>query len=356
MEKIKKLQAFLKSSQEAILIHSQDNRRFFTGFPSSDGFLLVTKAEAVLFVDSRYVEAAQKKACCSAHLLTKVSTEIKEYIREKNIIKIYTERNKISVATADFLKTVFLPCRVTPSKKLEKTISGIRAVKTLDEVENIKIAQKIAENAFEHILTFIKPGVTEKQIALELDFYMLSHGAEALSFETIAVTGAKTSMPHGVPDDTVVKSGDFVTMDFGAVYKGYHSDMTRTVAVGNISQEQRKIYEIVLSAQLAALALLKEGVPCKQADAAARDIIANAGYGECFGHGTGHGVGIEIHEEPNLSPRSEAVLKAGHIVTVEPGIYLPGKFGVRIEDMALITEVGCENLTHSPKELIILDE
>lgn len=356
MEKIKKLQAFLKSSQEAILIHSQDNRRFFTGFPSSDGFLLVTKAEAVLFVDSRYVEAAQKKACCSAHLLTKVSTEIKEYIRENNIIKIYTERNKISVATADFLKTVFLPCRVTPSKKLEKTISEIRAVKTPDQVENIKIAQKIAENAFEHILTFIKPGVTEKQIALELDFYMLSHGAEALSFETIAVTGAKTSMPHGVPDDTVVKSGDFVTMDFGAVYKGYHSDMTRTVAVGNISQEQRKIYEIVLSAQLAALALLKEGVPCKQADAAARDIIANAGYGECFGHGTGHGVGIEIHEEPNLSPRSEAVLKAGHIVTVEPGIYLPGKFGVRIEDMALITEVGCENLTHSPKELIILDE
>ena len=355
MEKLNELRALLKSSCEAILICSQDNRRYFTGFPSSDGYLLVTKTDAVLFLDSRYIEAAQKSvSACKCVLLRKVSEEIKNYIKQNNILKIYIERVKMTVATADFLKTAFLPCRCTPSKKLEVLIDKLRMVKTPDEIECIKKAQAIAEDAFRHVLTFIKPGVTEKEIALQLDFYMLSHGAEALSFETIAVTGKKTSMPHGVPDDTVVKNGDFVTIDFGAVYKGYHSDMTRTVAVGKVSQKQKEIYDTVLSAQKAALDILKKGVSCKDADGAARDIIKNAGYGDYFGHGTGHGVGIEIHESPNLSPRSEQILDTGHIVTVEPGIYIPDEFGVRIEDMALITENGYENLTSTPKELIIL--
>ncbi len=354
MEKINELQKFLKNSHEAILIHSPENRRYFTGFPSSDGYLVVTKDDAVLFADSRYIEAAQKNASCRALLVTKASVEIKEYLKDKGILKAYTERERITVSMADFFKTAFLPCRVTPSKKLENKINELRMVKTAEEIQCIKKAQQIAEDAFEHILTFIKPGVTEKQIALELDFYMLSHGAEALSFETIAVTGKKTSMPHGVPDDTIVENGDFITMDFGAVYKGYHSDMTRTVAVGNVSAEQRKIYEIVLSAQKASLEILKKGVSCKDADAAARDIITGAGYGDFFGHGTGHGVGIEIHELPNLSPRSDSILQVGNVVTVEPGIYIPNKFGVRIEDMALITEDGFENLTNTPKELIIL--
>lgn len=354
MEKITKLQEFLKNSHEAILIHSPENRRYFTGFPSTDGYLVVTKDDAVLFADSRYIEAAQKTSSCKAQLVTKATIEIKEYLKEKNILKAYTERERLTVSMADFFRTAFLPCRVTPSKKLENTINNIRSVKIFSEIECIKKAQSIAEEAFDHILSFIRPGVTEKRIALEFDFYMLSHGAEALSFETIVVTGKKTSMPHGVPDDTVVENGDFITMDFGAVYKGYHSDMTRTVAVGEVSAEQRKIYEIVLSAQKASLGILKEGLSCKEADKAARDIITNAGYGDYFGHGTGHGVGIEIHEAPNLSPRSDAVLQAGNVVTVEPGIYIPDKFGVRIEDMALITEDGYENLTNTPKELIIL--
>ena len=354
MEKINRLQSFLKSSHEAILIYSPENRRYFTGFPSSDGYLLVTKKDAVLFADSRYIEAAQKGAFCEARQVTRVSTEVKDYVREKNILKIYTERERLTVSMADFLKTVFLPCRVTPSKRLEKKIDEIRMVKSPEEIEYIKKAQAIAEDAFEHILAFIKPGVTERQIALELDFYMLSHGAEALSFETIAVAGKKTSMPHGVPDDSIVKIGDFITMDFGAVYKGYHSDMTRTVAVGEISAEQKKIYEIVLQAQLNALNILSEGVTGKEADDAARSVISDAGYGDYFGHGTGHGVGIEIHEQPNVSMRNDSPLKAGNVVTVEPGIYLPGKFGVRIEDMAVITENGYENLTKTPKELIIL--
>ena len=260
----------------------------------------------------------------------------------------------LSVSLLSQLRKILLPVKITPSQRLENTINQLRSVKTSDEIESIKKAQAIAEEAFNHILTFIKPGVTEKQIALELDFYMLSHGAEALSFETIAVTGEKTSMPHGVPDDVIVKEGDLVTMDFGAVYKGYHSDMTRTVAVGKASDEQKKIYDVVLSAQKNALSVLKKGLPCAEADKAARSIIEEAGYGEYFGHGTGHGVGVEIHEGPNLSPRSTQKLQAGNVVTVEPGIYIPEKFGVRIEDMALITEKGYENLTSSPKELIIL--
>ena len=352
---INKLQKFLKNNFEAIIISSPENRRYFTGFPSSDGYLVVTKNDAVFFTDSRYIEAAQKSVKnCRAQKLTRVSNEIKDYIREKNIIKIYTERNRVTVSDYDFFKTVFSPCKVTASKKLEKETDNIRRAKSDEEKECILTAQKIAENAFEHILTFIKPGVTEKQIALELDFYMLSHGAEAVSFETIAVTGAKSSMPHGVPDETVVKNGDFITMDFGAVCKGYHSDMTRTVAVGEVTEEQKTVYETVLKAQKNALSVLKKGLPCSEADKAARDIIDNAGYGDYFGHSTGHGVGVEIHENPTLAPKSTDILEIGDVVTVEPGIYLPGKFGVRIEDMALITENGYENLTSSPKELIIL--
>ena len=355
MEKINKLQKFLKNSNEAILIHSPENRRYFTDFLSTDGYLVVTKDDAVFFTDSRYIEAAQKSiSVCKAQLLTRLSKEVKTFFEEKHIEKVYTETERLSVALLSQFKKIFSPVKVSPSKKLEDTISNMRSAKEDFELCNIRKAQQIAEEAFENILTFIRPGVTEKRIALELDFYMLSHGAEALSFETIAVTGKKTSMPHGVPDDTVVEIGDFITMDFGAVYKGYHSDMTRTVAVGEVSAEQRKIYEIVLSAQKATLDILKKGVSCKEADKAARDIITNAGYGDYFGHGTGHGVGIEIHELPNLSPRSDAILQVGNVVTVEPGIYIPNKFGVRIEDMALITEEGYENLTNTPKELIIL--
>ncbi len=355
MEKINKLQNFLKTSHEAILIHSPENRRYFTDFPSSDGYLVVTKNDAVFFTDSRYIEAAQKSiSSCKAQLLTRLSNEVKIFFEEKHIEKVYTETERLTISLLSQFRKIFSPVKISPSQKLDNIIGNMRSAKSLNEIECIKKAQQIAEDAFEHILAFIRPGVTEKRIALELDFYMLSHGAEALAFETIAVTGKKTSMPHGVPDDTVVESGDFITMDFGAVYKGYHSDMTRTVAVGEVSAEQRKIYEIVLSAQKAALDILKKGVSCKEADKAARDIITNAGYGDYFGHGTGHGVGIEIHELPNLSPRSDAILQVGNVVTVEPGIYIPNKFGVRIEDMALITEEGYENLTNTPKELIIL--
>ncbi len=352
---INKLKKIIKNSNTAIIISSPENRRYFTSFPSSDGYLVITESEAVFFTDSRYIEAAQKaENGYKSRLLTRVCVEISDYLKEEKIEKVLLEKERLTLADFERIKGALKGIKCTPSSALEKKINALRSVKNKEEIKSIKKAQKIAENAFSHILTFIKDGVTEKEIALELDFYMLSHGAEAVSFETIAVTGKKTSMPHGVPDDTIVQNGDFVTMDFGAVVNGYHSDMTRTVAVGEVSAEQRKVYEIVKEAQEKALKKLCCGVSCKDADKAARDVISAAGYGDYFGHGTGHGVGVEIHEGPNLSPRSESVLKVNNVVTVEPGIYIPGKFGVRIEDMARIKKNGSENLTNCPKELIIL--
>jgi Xaa-Pro aminopeptidase len=243
---------------------------------------------------------------------------------------------------------------VDANEVVDSLVDKLRETKKEKEIECIKKAQQIAEEAFAHSLELIKPAVSEKDIALALDFYMLSHGAEAVSFDTIVVSGKNSSMPHGVPTDKKIENGDFVTMDFGAVYNGYHSDMTRTVAVGEPTEKQKEIYSVVLKAQKAALSVLKAGVPCSEADKAARDVIEAAGYKEFFGHGTGHGVGIEIHEAPTLSPRSKADLGEGNVVTIEPGIYIPNEFGVRIEDMALITKDGFVNLTSCEKELIIL--
>ena len=349
---IKNLQANL-GENDAFLVVSPENRRYLTGFASSDGYLLITKKSAVFFVDSRYIEAARKQISgCEAVLLTSLKAQLGEYIEKLSVTVLYTEAEKLSVAEFEKIKKdVICTC---VSDNVDKAVNELRRIKSDDEKKKILAAQSIAENAFDRILGFIKEGVTERDIALELDFFMLRNGAEAVSFETIAVSGSNSSMPHGVPSNKKIEKGDFITLDFGAVVDGYHSDMTRTVAYGEVSSKQAEIYETVLAAQKKSLESLKAGVSCKAADAAARDIIENAGYGSFFGHGTGHGVGIEIHEQPRLSPKSDSILLAGDIVTVEPGIYLPGEFGVRIEDMAFITETGCENLTKSPKNLIIL--
>lgn len=350
-----KFYEILKSKNDCVIITSPENRRYFTSFNSSDGFLVITVDEATFFTDSRYIEAAQNQVTvCKSVLLRRVSETIVPYLKEKNIENIYLETERLTVAELNSLKKAFDFCKVEAKEEVDEIINKARAVKTDYEVDCIKKAQKIAEDAFSHILTFIKEGVTEKEIALELDFYMLKNGAEAVSFETIAVSGKNSSMPHGVPTDKKIENGDFITMDFGAVYNGYHSDMTRTVIVGKPTEKQKEVYETVLKAQKSALEVLKNGVTGFDADKVARDIIENAGYKENFGHGTGHGVGIEIHESPNLSPYSKATLETGNVVTVEPGIYIPDEFGVRIEDMALITEDGYINLTSCEKELIIL--
>lgn len=342
---------------DAALIVTPENRRYFTDFPSSDGILVVTREGSIFFTDSRYIEAAEKTVkCCDVAEGKRVYEQIRDYLKARNVKNIAVEQSGITLAQFENLRNNenLKDFEIIGDNSLDNAISLLRLVKTTHEVEKIKSAQQIAENAFLHILNFIKVGRTEKEIQLELDFFMLKNGADALSFDTIAVSGVNSSMPHGVPSGKMIEKGDFITMDFGAVVDGYHSDMTRTVAVGYVTDEQREIYQTVLSAQENALSVLKAGVSCADADKAARDIIASKGYGDYFGHGTGHGVGIEIHEKPNLSPRSVAVLQKGNIVTVEPGIYLPGKFGVRIEDMAFITENGFENLTNAEKTLIIL--
>lgn len=341
----------LPKNVDGALIVSPENRRYFTGFDASDGFLFITKSGSVFLTDSRYIEAAKDKIICCE--VEEQKGKLMDYAKRFNCKVLAVEADRLTVTQLKNLRKALHGIKLT-TVGTDKIIDSFRAVKNEAEIENICKAQRIAEAAFDHILGFIKVGVTEKEVALELDHYMLSHGADSLSFETIAISGANTSKPHGVPTDKKIEHGDFVTMDYGAVVNGYHSDMTRTVAVGAASDEQKKIYKIVFEAQLAVLRVLKNGVKCSDADKAARDVITEAGYGEYFRHSAGHGVGIEIHEKPFISPKSTATLRSGNVVTDEPGIYIPGKFGVRIEDMALITENGCKNLTKAPKELIII--
>lgn len=352
------LQSLMKeNSIDAAIILSEENRRYFTSFPASDGVLAVCRDECVFYTDSRYIEAAENSIdCCEVREGKEQYKQLRDLFKRNNVKNIAVEESRMTLSRFNNLtkNEQLLDFEFISDGRLDTIVNALRSVKTEREINYVRQAQSIAEDAFLHILDFIKPGMTEKHVQLELDYYMLSHGAEALSFDTIAVAGKKTSMPHGVPGENVIKSGDFVTFDFGAVVNGYHSDMTRTVALGDVSEKQREVYNTVLSAHNAVLSTVKAGVTCREADAAARNVIKSAGYAECFGHGTGHGVGIEIHEYPFVSPRSDAVLNAGNIVTDEPGIYIPGQFGVRIEDMLLVTENGNVDLASSPKELIIL--
>ncbi|MDR2646526.1 MAG: aminopeptidase P family protein [Oscillospiraceae bacterium] len=338
----------------AAIVVNPTNRLYFTGFASSAGTLFVTRELAVFFTDSRYIEAAKTAVSVCEVQETRGSAidAIAALFRKSHCRKCLCETSFLTLAIAALYdKKIKLDIN---SGKLDDTILALRRIKSDDEVRKIKQAQRIAELAFAHILDFLAIGKTEREIARELDFFMLSNGADAISFDTIAVAGANSSKPHGVPGGYAVRAGDFVTMDFGAVVDGYHSDMTRTVAVGGIGDVQNRIYGIVLEAQTEALRVIRAGISCKAADAAARDVIEAAGFGEQFRHGTGHGVGLDIHEGVSLGSNSKDTLKAGEIVTVEPGIYLENKYGVRIEDMVLVTEDGCENLTTAPKNLIVI--
>ncbi len=229
-----------------------------------------------------------------------------------------------------------------------------KMVKTPEQLLNIMKAEAMGDACFSHILDFMKVGMTEQQVADEIERFLLSLGAEGLSFPTICVSGTRTEFPHGEPSDKVIEEGDLVTIDMGAIVNGYCGDMTRTVAMGHVTDEQRKVYDIVLRAQLAGLAAVKTGAKCFDVDKVCRDIITEAGYGEYYVHGTGHGVGTEVHESPTLNAKSKETLEEFMPVTIEPGIYLPGKFGVRIEDLVVVTDFGIINTTRSEKELIIL--
>lgn len=355
MSKFEKLMQVLPEGIDAAIITDDINRRYFTGMKSSAGTVLVFRDKAYLIIDFRYIEKATKTVKDAEVVLQgRLYDQINELLVKHGAKTLAIESATMTVASLNLLKARITAAEVVASDELSDAITQLRIVKTQDEIDKIIKAQRIAEAAFEDVLNFIRPGVTEREIGLRLDYYMLSHGAEALSFDTIALTGANTSLPHGVPGETVVENGTFVLMDYGATYDGYHSDMTRTVCVGKPTEKMELVYNTVLKAQLDAIDAIKAGVIGKDIDKIARDVITNAGYGDKFGHSLGHGVGVEIHEAPNAAPSSEHIFKENMIVTVEPGIYLPDEFGVRIEDFVVIKENSCENMTLAKKSLISL--
>ncbi len=340
----------------AALVAAPHHLRYLVGFPSGDSWLFMTKEQVYFLTDFRYIETA-KTTLSSVECLqiSALSDSLKELITRHGIQLVYLEAETTTAAQVARLKKQLPAVEWDVTNTLDTWLCEQRAVKSEQEVTHILQAQALCEQGFSHILSYIREGMTEREIALELEFYVRKQGAERTAFDFIVVSGKNTSLPHGIPTEKTVQKGDFITMDFGAVVDGYCSDMTRTIALGTINEEQQKVYHTVLKAQQAALATLRDGVLCRDADAAARNVITAAGYGPYFGHATGHGVGVEIHEAPTVSPRAaEKVLTTGNVVTVEPGIYIEGQFGVRIEDMAWITADGCRNLTDSPKELICL--
>ena len=338
---------------DAMLLNSEPGEYYAVGF-HGEGNVVVTAEKCFYFTDSRYIEAAGNLITGAEIAMTGHSRNyramVQEVIDQCHIETLGFEESYLSVADYE-LWDKGLTARLVPAQKL---VNSLRAAKDAEEIALMRKAQEITDRAFAEICKFIQPGMTEQEIAARLQYDMLRFGAEKMSFDPIVVSGPNGSLPHGIPSSKQVQKGEFITMDFGCKYGGYCSDMTRTVALGEPTGEMKKVYQTVLEAQLAGIAVTRAGVPGKSIDAAARKVIADAGYGEYFGHGYGHSLGIEIHESPNANTREETLLPVGAVVSAEPGIYLPGKFGVRIEDVTILREDGCEILTKSPKELIIL--
>ncbi len=353
-QRIEKLREQISENQAAVII-SDINRLYFSGFKSSAGAVIITKNEAFLAVDFRYYESAKSSISeLKVLMYSKFYETLKEVFKEENIKEIFIETDFLTVESFSALVNNLENITVNDDNKITKHISLMRSVKSEQEKQSIKNAQIITDKTFGHILNYIKVGRTEREIALEMEFFMRKMGSQGTAFDTIVVSGKNSSLPHGVPTDKKIENGDFITMDFGAVINGYCSDMTRTVAVGSVSDKQHEVYNTVLLAQTESLKAIKPLIKCKSVDKIARDIIDNVGFNGCFGHGLGHSVGLQIHESPCFNTRDTTLLKKGMILTVEPGIYIENEFGVRIEDMVYITEMGYENLTESPKDLIIL--
>lgn len=357
MEHFEKVAACLEQyGLDAMLLTGEANRFYASGFHSSgtDGVALVTRQKNYYFTDSRYTEAAGR--VMKGAELREIgrgrgyAALIGGVIEEQSITRMGFEDASMTVQEYERYRKA-LACELVPASEL---MWNLRVVKDPEELEALTAAQRIAERALEDILQEIRPGVTEKEIAARLQYLMLRYGASDMSFDPIVVSGPNGSLPHGVPSEKEIQAGEFVTMDFGCIYQGYCSDMTRTVAVGYVTDEMRTVYETVLQAQLAGIAAACGGATGKAVDGAARSVIEAAGYGAYFGHSFGHGVGVEIHESPNASPLNEKPMPAGAVISAEPGIYLPGKLGVRIEDVIVLTEDGCQNITKAPKELLIL--
>ena len=353
-ERVERIQSALEPGQ-ALLVTGDTHRYYFTGFHSSAGSVLFTPDETVFLIDFRYYErAAATVTGCRVQLCKRLFAEVGEICATHGIKELFVEANVISVSRLAAIRAALPDLTVSDSDRFDQMIEEMRTVKNEKELSLIREAQRMTDETFSYILNHIAVGRSERDIMLDMEFFMRRMGSEGVSFDFIVVSGKNSSLPHGEPTDKLVEAGDFITMDFGAVVGGYHSDMTRTIAVGSATDEMRLVYDTVLKAQLESEKAIRAGAVCHDIDKIARDIINAAGYEGCFGHGLGHSVGVEIHESPAFSPNCQTVLRAGTVMTVEPGIYLENKFGVRIEDMVYVTEEGSINLTASPKQLIIL--
>lgn len=353
MSKLEKLrESFSGFGIDGLLVTNSYNRRYITNFTGTAGVALISKNASVFITDFRYVEQAneQVKDFEIVQHSGLIIEEVAKQAEKMGIKKLGFEQEDLSFATYTAYDKEVQAELVPVSGAIEK----LRLIKTESEIKILKEAAEIADAAFTHILNVIRPGITEIEVSTELEFFMRKQGATSSSFDIIVASGYRSALPHGVASDKVIEKGDFVTLDFGAYYKGYCSDITRTVAVGNPSDELKHIYDVVLEAQLRGMAGIKTGITGKEADALTRDYITEKGYGENFGHSTGHGLGMEVHEQPALSFRSDTVLEPGMIVTCEPGIYIAGLGGVRIEDDVVVRKDGNESLTFSKKDLIIL--
>ena len=353
MKNLDKYLSLLNEEVDGLLLTSRYSRHYGAEFDIAEGIAIVTKAGCRYFTDSRYIESAENNIKGFEVLDVAgvgYAKRLNDAIADFGVTALGYEETYLTVAELmQFEKN--LNAKLIP---FNSKIYGFRAVKEDWELDNLRKAQAIADKAFAEVLPRIKVGMSELELQAELIYCMYKNGAHGLSFDPIVVSGPNSSMPHGVAGDRKIQEGDFITMDFGVLYNGYCSDMTRTVAVAFATEEMKKVYNTVLEAQLAGLAISKAGVVGKDIDGAARKVIEEAGYGPQFSHSYGHGVGLEIHEAPGLSFKSEQEIPENAVCSAEPGIYLAGKFGVRIEDCIIFKADGYENLATSPKELIIV--
>ena len=357
MNRIKKLSMALPEGADAALITSDVNRRYFTGLGSSAGTLLAFRDAAYFIIDFRYIEVAKATVTGARVMLQeKLTEQLDTLLKKHGAQTVAIETDYLTVGTLEQYRQKLSGYEFLTDSTLNDAILSMRSVKEPQEVECIQKAQAITDAAFLEILDFIKPGKTEKEIAAYLEYCMRRRGADGLAFETIAAGGPNSAKPHAAPGDRPLQTGDFFTLDYGASWGGYCSDMTRTVAVGEPTEEMRRVYQTVLDAQCLGIRTAQVGVSCRAVDEAARELIYKAGYEGCFGHSLGHSVGLEIHEMPGFSPSidPQTLCREGMVITVEPGVYLEGRFGVRIEDMVWFAPDGTKDLTNSPKELIIL--
>ena len=354
MDHIAKITAQLpEHGLDAMLVTSAPGERYAVGF-EGEGWVLVSRDGARYSTDGRYIEAARQQVTGAEIVLTERGQShlalAREEIRRRGLKRVGFESGRVSADELGRWKDS-LPCELVAAQGL---LDGLRAAKDEEELARMRQAQRITDEAFREILNFIRPGLTEQEVAARLVYELLRRGGRRVSFDPIVAAGANGSMPHAVPGETVIQPGMFVTMDFGCVYEGYCSDMTRTVAVGQPTDEMERVYHTVLEAQRAGIAAARAGVTGCEVDRAARQAIQQAGYGSFFSHSFGHSLGLEIHESPNASPSEQTVFPAGAVISAEPGIYLPGHFGVRIEDVLVLREGGCEDITQAPKNLIVL--